>query len=276
MNGYKIMVDAGFLAVRHQARSATQSLMHSTRTTRIIPQASRIVKPTLPKTRNMSFLFPRIAFAPAHCGPTRRDFAPLLSLFDDSFNEVQKANRSARKQFNPRFDVKESNEAYTLEGELPGVEQKDLSIEFVDEHTLTIKGRTERTTESGTRPQAVEAEKKAAIEEAPMSETSSVKSHQPTVEDEEPANSSAAAAEDSSKTEVAAPAERQPTKAEEQQQSAPQQQYWITERSVGEFSRSFWFPHRVNQEAVKASLKNGLLSIVVPKAAPESRRITVE
>ncbi|KIX93369.1 uncharacterized protein Z520_11012 [Fonsecaea multimorphosa CBS 102226] len=225
----------------------------------------------------MSFLFPRIAFAPARCGPTRRDIAPLLSLFDDSFNEVQRASRAARKQFNPRFDVKESNDAYSLEGELPGIEQKDLSIEFVDEHTLTIKGRTERTTESGTRPQAVEAEKKAAIEETPASETSSVKSHQPTVEDEEPANSSAAAAEDS-KTEAAAPtpapAEQQPTQAEQQQ---PQQQYWITERSVGEFSRSFWFPHRVNQEAVKASLKNGLLSIVVPKAsAPESRRIAVE
>ncbi|OQU99608.1 hypothetical protein CLAIMM_05218 [Cladophialophora immunda] len=274
MKGYKIFVDAGLPAVRHQASSA--SLMHSTRT-RIIPQASRIIKPTLSTTRNMSFLFPRIAFAPARCGPTRRDIAPLLSLFDDSFNELQRASRSARKQFNPRFDVKESNDSYSLEGELPGIEQKDLSIEFVDEHTLTIKGRTERTTKSGARPQAVEAEKKAAIEEGPASETSSVKSHQPTVEDEEPANSSAAAAEES-KTEVAAPtpapAEQQPSKVEEQQPA--QQQYWITERSVGEFSRSFWFPHRVNQEAVRASLKNGLLSIVVPKAAPESRRIAVE
>ncbi|OAL29472.1 hypothetical protein AYO20_09209 [Fonsecaea nubica] len=224
----------------------------------------------------MSFLFPRLAFAPARCGPSRRDIAPLLSLFDDSFNEIQRASRSTKKQWNPRFDVKESNDTYILEGELPGIEQKDLSIEFVDEHTLTIKGRTERTTESGTRPSALQGDNKSAIEEAPASETGSVKSHQPTVEDEEPANSSAVAAVDS-KTEVAAPTpaqqEQQPTKVEQQ---PAQQQYWITERSVGEFSRSFWFPHRVNQEAVKASLKNGLLSIVVPKAAPESRRIAVE
>ncbi|KIW96627.1 uncharacterized protein Z519_02018 [Cladophialophora bantiana CBS 173.52] len=225
----------------------------------------------------MSLLFPRIAFAPARCGPTRQDIAPLFSLFDDSFSELQRASRAARKQFNPRFDVKESKEAYSLEGELPGIEQKDLSIEFTDEHTLTIKGRTERKTESGPRPQAVEAEKKAAIEGSPASETSSVKSHQPTVEDEEPANSSAAAA-DVSKTAVAAPtpaaAEQQSAKVDERQPA--QQQYWITERSVGEFTRSFRFPHRVNQEAVKASLKNGILSIVVPKATPETRRIAVE
>ncbi|KIW84506.1 hypothetical protein Z517_03756 [Fonsecaea pedrosoi CBS 271.37] len=224
----------------------------------------------------MSFLFPRLAFAPARCGPSRRDIAPLFSLFDDSFNEIQRANRSTRKQWNPSFDVKESNDTYVLEGELPGVEQKDLSIEFVDEHTLTIKGRTERTTESGTRPSALQGDNKSAIGESPASETGSVKSHQPTVEDEEPANSSAVAAVDS-KTEVAAPTpaqqEQQLTKVEQQ---PAQQHYWITERSVGEFSRSFWFPHRVNQEAVKASLKNGLLSIVVPKAAPESRRIAVE
>ncbi|KAJ9602349.1 hypothetical protein H2200_013204 [Cladophialophora chaetospira] len=226
----------------------------------------------------MSFVFPRIALAPVRCGPVRHEVAPLFSLFDETFGELQRASRVARRQFNPRFDLKETKESYSLEGELPGIDQKDLNIEFVDEHTLTIKGRTERHAESGRRPQDVEAEKKAAIEEtAAASETSSVKSHQATVEDEEPANSSAGATENNA--EVAAPspapAEQQPAKAETQR--AAEQQYWISERHVGEFSRSFSFPQRVNQEAVKASLKNGILSIVVPKApVPESRRINIE
>jgi HSP20 family molecular chaperone IbpA len=225
----------------------------------------------------MSFLFPRIAIAPVRCGPVRHEAAPLFSLFDDTFNELQRASRAARKQFNPRFDLKETKDAYSLEGELPGIEQKDLNIEFTDEHTLVIKGRTERQSESGRRPQAVEGEKKAAIEEtSASSETGSVKSHRATVEDEEPANSSVSA---ENKAEVAAPtaapAEQQVAKAEEQRPA--EQQYWISERHVGEFTRSFSFPHRVNQEAVKASLKNGILSIVVPKApAPESRRIAIE
>jgi len=220
----------------------------------------------------MSFLFPRVAFAPVRCGPIRHEVAPLFSLFDETFNELQRASRVARRQFNPRFDLRETKEAYSLEGELPGIDQKNLNIEFTDEHTLTIRGHSERYQESGTRPQAVEAEKKTTIEDTPAtSETSSIKSHQATVEDEEPANSSAAANE----TAVApTPAEQQPAKVEEQR---PQHQYWISERHVGEFSRSFNFPQRVNQEAVKASLKNGLLSIVVPKApAPESRRINIE
>ena len=223
----------------------------------------------------MSFLFPlqRVAFAPAHCRPARREVVPLFNLFDETFNEIQRASRVARRQFNPRFDLKETKEAYSLEGELPGVEQNNLNIEFTDEHTLTIKGRTERNTESGRRPEAVEAEKKAAIEETPAaSETESEKAHHATVEDEEPANSSAAAAE-SSAAPTPAPAQ-QPAKTEAK---TPEQQYWISERHVGEFTRSFNFPQRVDQESVKASLKNGILSVVVPKApAPESRRINIE
>ena len=220
----------------------------------------------------MSFLFPRIAFAPVRCGPARHEVAPLFSLFDETLNELQRASRVARRQFNPRFDLKETKEAYSLEGELPGIDQKNLNIEFTDEHTLTIKGNTERHTESGRRPQALEAGEKAAVEEAPAtSESSSVKSHQATVEDEEHANSSAAAAEKSAEAAAPtpAPAEQQPAKTE--------QQCWISERHVGEFTRSFNFPQRVNQDTVKASLKNGILSIVVPKAAvPESRRINIE
>nr|AAV33735.1 30 kDa heat shock protein [Trichophyton rubrum] len=42
----------------------------------------------------------------------------------------------------------------------------------------------------------------------------------------------------------------------------------MTERSVGEFNRVFKFPSRVDQDAVSASLKDGILSVNVPKAAP--------
>jgi len=53
--------------------------------------------------------------------------------------------------------------------------------------------------------------------------------------------------------------------------------YWVSERSVGEFRRDFSFPARIDQDAVKASLKNGVLSIVVPKAkAVKSKKVTIE
>ena len=57
----------------------------------------------------------------------------------------------------------------------------------------------------------------------------------------------------------------------------PNFKYWISERSVGEFERRFSFPGRVDQDAVKASLKNGILSVVVPKIVRgEARRIVIE
>lgn len=275
---YKRATDA--LPLIHHANS----LMQSTPRTHI----TRIIKPT--NSRKMSLLFPRFAYAPVRCGPAVRhhEVAPLWSLFDDTVNELQRASRQAqasRRQWNPRFDVKETKEAYSLEGELPGIDQKDINIEFVDEHTLTIKGRHERTTQRG-QPSTNEAvaaaqETPAAVVEdgttTPASE-GSVKSsaHQATVEDdvEEPANSSAADTEAPAQTETA-PQEQQ------LQEAAPPkkapEQFWYRERSVGEFTRSFSFPSRVDQEAVRASLKNGILNIVVPKAAvPESRRINIE
>ncbi|KAJ4128297.1 hypothetical protein NW754_002289 [Fusarium falciforme] len=52
--------------------------------------------------------------------------------------------------------------------------------------------------------------------------------------------------------------------------------YWLSERSVGEFSRSFNFPTPVDQESVTASFKDGILNIVAPKAKKqESRRIAI-
>jgi HSP20 family protein len=240
---------------------------------------TKVIKPANIPTRNMSLLFSPF-YAPVRCGPSyrSRDIAPLFSLFDDTLNEINRASRQARKQWNPRFDIKETKEAYTVDAELPGVEQENIAIEFTDEHTLTIKGRSERNVEKGKRPESVTAaETPKAVEDATAtpSETGSVKSHQATVEDdaEEPANASAA--QEQPATEATA-AEKAP-EAERAKPEEPKEQYWYSERRVGEFSRSFKFASRVDQEAVKASLKNGVLSIIVPKAAaPESRRITIE
>src|SRR5271163_515535 len=145
---YKFVAQSCQTSILHH--SAT-SLMHRTSTSRITPHIHRVSQ-TSSQTRNMAFLFPRVAYVPARCAPARNEFAPLFSLFDDSLNELHRASRQARKTFNPRFDIKEAKDSYSVEAEVPGIDQKDISIEFVDEHTLTIKGRSERHTESGSRP----------------------------------------------------------------------------------------------------------------------------
>jgi len=238
--------------------------------TRIPKLYNKVIKPTTTQaTRKMSFFQPRY-----NNTPFGADFAPLFRLLDEGFGDLSRqANRhTSIRSFSPRFDVKEHKDSYTLDGELPGVEQKNIQIEFTDPHTLVIKGRTEHEYTSGT--PAIEGNESAGAIEAPSSDASPTKSkdpaHQPRVEDEDaPASTSTEVATQNNKsTEVAN---------NNNKQAQPQYKSWISERSVGEFHRSFSFPTRVDQDAVKASLKNGILSIVVPKAkAPTSRKITIE
>lgn len=215
--------------------------------------------------RNMSF-FPRalIGSDPA------TSFTPLFRLLDDfdtysrSTNSNAHHHRSHLRSFNPRFDVKEVADGYELHGELPGVEQKDIEIEFTDSQTITIRGRTERSYTAGTPPAGALEQGKTA---GAITDVSNEK-HNPTVEDED------AEAKASEGTEVAAPTAA--SAEQQQQQKKEEDKFWVSERSVGEFARTFSFPARVDQDAVKASLNNGILSILVPKAKKhESKKIEI-
>jgi HSP20 family protein len=173
-----------------------------------------------------------------------QEFSPFLTLMND-YDKAARATLADLPDatfFRPKFDVKELKDSYELHGELPGLEQKDVNIEWTDSNTITISGRTETRHEEGTPPKQL----KAAVNDAK--------------EDGEGST-------DITKTEKAG----EVVKAEEETK------YWVSERSVGEFRRDFSFPARVDQDAVKASLKNGILSIVVPKAkATKSKKINIE
>lgn len=205
-----------------------------------------ITKPTS-AIHTMS-LFPRFT----------QEFAPLFRLMDDYDRRTFRPGlERLERSFTPKFDVKEHENTYELHGEFPGVEQKDINIEWTDSNTLTVSGRHEIVREEGERP---------ANLEAGDGSTKKIQSKQPSVEDEadaEPKVAEQQVAQRSSQ-EVAKENENKP-------------KYWVSERSVGEFHRSFSFPQRVDQDAVKASLKNGILSIVVPKGkAPQPRKVTIE
>lgn len=58
--------------------------------------------------------------------------------------------------FAPKFDIKETDEAYQLDGEIPGIEKDAIELAFLDENTLQIKGRTERSFSSDTPSNAAE------------------------------------------------------------------------------------------------------------------------
>jgi HSP20 family protein len=106
----------------------------------------------------------------------------------------------------PSFDIRETDDAYHLTGDLPGVQSKDLDIEFEDSHCLNIKGHTER---------------------------------------------------DSTSSEGS---------------------WRVSERSIGDFRRVFNFPSAIKQEETRANLKDGVLSMTVPKSGstPGTKKVTVD
>lgn len=222
-------------------------------------------------------------FFPSHFGPATSDFAPLFRLLDSAATDLipSSARTPSRRSFTPKFDVREVGATYELQGELPGIEQKDLDIEFVDERTLVIRGR--HNSEKSKTNESAPAEATEAVEagEAATGDTVSEKSanyQKPTIEDEY-IDAGAESAVEGAKTPASTPATPTPEMAEKQTTKAtePSTKYWVSERSVGEFERRFSFPGRLDQEAVKASLRNGILSVVVPKiVTKEARRIDIE
>jgi len=52
----------------------------------------------------------------------------------------------------------------------------------------------------------------------------------------------------------------------EEERKEEKKGYVLKERKSAEFSRSFMLPKNVNSEKIEASMKNGILSLVIPKA----------
>lgn len=202
-------------------------------------------------------------------------FTPLFRLLDDfdsyarqSSKQSTAGRKSCVPQWQPKFDVRETAEAYELHGELAGVAKENVQIEFSDPQTLIVRGKVERAYSSTTTPTTPEE-----IEPAQPAEVVDDRaSHQASVADEDEAE-----AQENGWQEVASNKDAsEEVVAPEPQKPVDTAKYWLTERSIGEFARSFNFPTRVEQDTVSASFDNGILTVVVPKAKKhEARRIAI-
>ncbi|OJK00577.1 hypothetical protein ASPACDRAFT_52249 [Aspergillus aculeatus ATCC 16872] len=185
------------------------------------------------------------------------DISPLFRLLDD-----YDCHRSSRAKITPtkkpislKSDVFETHDAFHLSAEVPGVESNDIQVEFLDPNTLVIKGHVRRhngqTFEEGQ-------------DQTPVAKSH----HQPTVEDESEADdaTTSRSLKNSSKQQLVTPKKTESTC-----------KYWVSERLTGEFHRIFTFPARVQQDSVKANLRNGILSLSIPKEpAPKVKKIRIE
>lgn len=207
----------------------------------------------------MSLFYPRSLSHPSSLG-SQPTFSSLFRMLDDFDKYAQQvsgnigsslipsSSSGGIETFNPKFDVTEEENTYTLQGELPGVDPKNVDIEFTDPQTLVISGHSERShTEGDPNLRIGSSTESKKIEGAESKDKSS---------------------KDKSKSKDSK---------DESSENKSTPRYWLSERSYGEFSRVFNFPQNIDQDKVSAKFDHGVLDIKVPKSEKKgSRKISIE
>jgi len=181
------------------------------------------------------------------------DILRMLDQFENSVSGssggMQSSGSGNVRAFSPSFDVHETEHEYVLEGELPGLtDKKDVSIEFTDDKTILVHGRIERS-------HTIYRDSHGNVQ---------------TIEQGEEQKKIEGGSEDKQGR------DNEEKEKEKEKDKKSGLKCWLSERSVGEFSRSFSFPTTVDVDRVKASLANGILKVAVPKLEKKvSRRIEV-
>ncbi|CAG1968424.1 unnamed protein product [Fusarium graminearum] len=186
------------------------------------------------------------------------------------------AYRVTTRPWEPRFEAHETEDSFVLYGELPGLNKENVTVEFPEPRKLVVSGKVERFTDAP-KPAETTAEQTAPAPavESDNEDTQSRSSYQATVEDDVDDEFEVLSHTSQKSETVSQPQPETPSqKAAEKQPEQPEEP-----RRAGytkEFSRYFTFPTYINHEAVTAELKDGLLTITIPKAVPQSHRIVIE
>jgi HSP20 family protein len=185
--------------------------------------------------------------------PMYRGEGSLLDSLDDHpfLNFNSSFFRDANISRTNRANVSETETEYRVEVEVPGYQKSEINIEFGnDGRSVTISGRSEKSYEEG--PSDQEGSKPHGVTVEEVSEESDKSAAK-----KPSGKESTAVAETNKNKEVGAPA-------------APK--YWISERTIGSFSRTFSFKAALDPEKATASLEHGVLNVVIPKATKSTTK----
>jgi HSP20 family molecular chaperone IbpA len=241
----------------------------------------------------MAFLTPRTIYH------IQAPLNPLYHLFRELDQSVQQPHKPQRKRqcqpqqkghtqayypkhrvesrpWEPHFEAQETEDSFVLYGELPGLNKDHVIVEFPEPRKLVVSGKVERFTEA---PEAAETTTEQAtvapVIESDNEDSRSRSSYQATVEDDVDDDEFEVLSHTSGKSENISQPEPE-TLSEKDNKKQPE--HPREPRRFGyskEFSRYFTFPTYVNHEMVTAELKDGLLTITVPKATSKSHHIII-
>ncbi|PMD62095.1 HSP20-like chaperone [Hyaloscypha bicolor E] len=172
-----------------------------------------------------------------------RDFSPILHYIDEFDRHFSHRHRFVNC-FIPRFDLEEDAHNYYLYGDIPGAVVNDITVEAHNNHSLVIYGKTLRPGPGPREEDEVKGQEdpefvKVMVEDHEHGQEMGMHPHH-------------------SRHETY-------TAAAGSQQLQSEHRILLSERLVGDFHRTFAFPQPVVEEGVKASMENGVLSLLVPK-----------
>lgn len=186
------------------------------------------------------------------------------------------AYRVNSRPWEPRFEAHETEDSFVLYGELPGMNKEHVTVEFPEPRKLVVSGKVERFTEE-LKPVETTTEQTTPtpVIDSDNEDTRSRSSYQATVEDDVDDDEFEVLSHTSEKSKTVSQPEPE-TLREKVQEKQPQQPEEPRRSGYSkEFSRYFTFPTYINHDAVTADLKDGLLTIAIPKATPKSQRIII-
>jgi HSP20 family protein len=223
-----------------------------------------------------------------------RDFSPILNYIDEFDRHFSRRHRFVNC-FIPRFDLEEDAHNYYLYGDIPGAVVDDITVEAHDNHTLVVYGKTTRP---GPGPKENDDAKGNDAEFVKVM----VEDHEHVREKGSTDHKSAVPISNNEDQKAVTSPEGPsfpppPTQAEQSgnphhqrhesynpgqgsQHLQDDHRILLSERLVGDFHRTFAFPQPVVEDGVRASMENGVLSLVVPKRekggeAKRGRRVPI-
>lgn len=187
-----------------------------------------------------------------------KDFSPILNYIDEFDRHFSRRHRFVNC-FIPRFDLEEDECNYYLYGDIPGATVNEITVEVNDDHTLVVYGKTGRPgpeRESEMKEGNPERFGEPAVVQQPIIQA---QQHEGKLA---PPPTQPAEAHTHHQRHPTIPFSTNPNPS---QLTSNGHKILLSERLVGEFTRTFAFPSSVDEKGVRASTENGVLSLVVPK-----------
>jgi len=185
-----------------------------------------------------------------------RDFNHVLSYVDELDRHFSHRHHLVNCVV-PRFDLEEDSQLYYLYGEVPGAKADDIAIEPRDKNTLVICGTIHR-------PDAKTVKANDPLAESTTEGTSTknnTETQRPILTDKVshgPQHTHSLTREDGTTSYIPLAGSSKPS-------HRTTHKTLLNERLLGDFHRTFIFPTPVVEEAVQATLDDGILTVLIPK-----------